>query len=375
MSADTEPRSASFGSQLRRGTMWSTLDVVVARFGQFALGVVIARLLAPADFGVFAVALVVHVIVIGVSELGVTAALIRDENADVRRSGPTVQTIALVTSCVLGALMALSAPVLANLLGSPRASGAIAIMAINLPLAGLAAVPAALLRRDFRMDRIFVADTSNVVATGIVVILLATHGWGPMALAWSWVAGQLLTTILMNTYKPGRFRPGWNRGEAGRLLRFGLPLAGANIISFSILNVDFVIVGRLLGATALGLYVLAFNISGWPMNVFGSVVRSVSLPSFARLRRDGDVDARPPRGGPPPAGQHHAPRLLPARRAGHASDQDRLRREVGARGRCAGRAVHPRCGAGADRAHQRLPHLVRVARVPSSSPSSRGSRG
>jgi O-antigen/teichoic acid export membrane protein len=120
-----------------------------------------------------------------------------------------------------------------------------------------------------------------------VVILLATHGWGPMALAWSWVAGQLLTTILMNTYKPGRFRPGWNRGEAGRLLRFGLPLAGANIIAFSILNVDFIIVGRLLGATALGLYVLAFNISGWPMTVFGTVVRSVSLPSFARLRRDG----------------------------------------------------------------------------------------
>jgi O-antigen/teichoic acid export membrane protein len=49
-----------------------------------------------------------------------------------------------------------------------------------------------------------------------------------------------------------------------------------------------VIVGRVLGATLLGFYVLAFNISGWPMNVFGSIVRSVSLPGFSRLQRHGE---------------------------------------------------------------------------------------
>jgi PST family polysaccharide transporter len=58
-------------------------------------------------------------------------------------------------------------------------------------------------------------------------------------------------------------------------------------LAFTVLNVDYIIVGRVLGATALGLYVLAFNISGWPMNVFGAVVRSVSLPGFAHLQRDG----------------------------------------------------------------------------------------
>ena len=105
---------------LRRSAAWSTLDVMVGRGGQFAQGVVIARLLAPDDFGVFAVALVVHAIVINVSELGVSAALIRDDDDTVRRSAPTVATIAIVTSFVLGALMAVTAPLLARLLGSPR---------------------------------------------------------------------------------------------------------------------------------------------------------------------------------------------------------------------------------------------------------------
>src|SRR6185312_13836021 len=168
--------------------------------------------------------------------------------------------ISLGTGLFLGGLIAILSPVLATSLGSGHAAAAIAVMAINLPLAGLTAVPSALLKRDFRMDRIFYADMANMLVSGIVVILLALAGWGPMALAWSWVAGQLATSVILLTYKPGRVFPGWDRAEAGRLLRFGLPLAGANILAFTVLNVDYIVVGRVLGAEALGLYVLAFNI-------------------------------------------------------------------------------------------------------------------
>ncbi len=285
MSDDTPP--AALPALIRRGAAWTTLDVAFGRLGQFAQGVVIARILAPNDFGVFAVALVVHTIVINMSDLGVAAALIRDDDEQSQRAAPTVVTIAVVTGCLLGLLMAASAPLTARLLGSPKAASAIAVMALTLPLAGFSAVPTAFLRRHFRMDRIFVADMANTISSGVLVITLALSGWGPMALAWSWVAGQMLTTVLLLTYRPGRFRPGWAHAEVRRLLAFGLPLAGANIIAFSVLNVDYVVVGRLLGATALGLYVLAFNISGWPMNVLGTVVRSVSLPGFAHVQRDG----------------------------------------------------------------------------------------
>jgi PST family polysaccharide transporter len=282
----TAPRR-SLAALVGRGAAWTTLDVAVSRFGQFLQGVIVARILAPDVFGVFAVALVVHAIVVNVSELGVSAALIRDEHDVAHRSAPTVATIALGSSAVLGVVMALFAAPLASLLGSPNATTSIAVMALALPLAGLSAVPSAIARRDFRMDRIFVANAANTAVTAVVVILLALAGWGPLALAWSWVAGQLLTTALLLTYKPGRYWPGWNASQARRLLAFGLPLAGANVLAFLVLNVDYIVIGRALGATALGLYVLAFNISGWPMNVFGTIVRSVSLPGFSHLRRDG----------------------------------------------------------------------------------------
>lgn len=285
---DVSGKRESVGRLVGKGAAWSTLDVVVARFGNFAQGVVVARIVAPRDFGVFAIALVVHTVVINVSELGVSAALIRDRPERLSSSAPTVATISLVTGSVLGATVAALSSVLATGLGSANAAAPIAVMAINLPLAGLTAVPYALLRREFRMRRIFVADTANMLTSGVVVVLLALAGWGALALAWSWVAGQLVTTVLLLSYRPARFWPGWNQVQARRLLAFGLPLAGANLLAFLVLNVDYIVVGRTLGAVELGYYMLAFNISGWPINVFGAVIRSVSLPGFSRLRLDGE---------------------------------------------------------------------------------------
>jgi PST family polysaccharide transporter len=274
-------------SQVRRGASWSALDVIVNRTSSFALGVVVARLLTPHAFGVYAVALVLHAIIINVSELGASAALVRDDEESVEAAAPTVVTIALVSSIVLGGLMAASAPLMAPLLGSAAASPVIQVMALSLPLAGMSAVPSALLRRHFRMDRLFVASVANSVSSGALVIVLALAGFGPLALAWSFVAGQLISTIVIIAFSPRRNRPGWDRGQARRLLGFGLPLAGANVLGFAIQNVDYIIVGRTLGAVALGLYVLAFNISGWPQNVISAVVRSVSLPAFSRLHQEG----------------------------------------------------------------------------------------
>ncbi len=256
------------------------------------LGIVVARLLNPADFGIYAVALVVHSILINVSDLGVGTALVRDDDASVQASGSTVTTIALASSVLLGILMALTAPVLAELLGAPRAAAAIRVMAITLPLAGITAVPGGLLRRNFQMKTIFVADTANNLASGSAVIALALAGAGPLALAWSFVAGQLLTAIILFVRSPARYWPGWNRRESTRLLRFSLPLVGANLLAFTTQNVDYIIVGRLMGSVSLGLYLLAFNISGWPQNVLGFVIKSVSLPAFARLNeRSGDIAA------------------------------------------------------------------------------------
>ena len=118
MSATKTP---SLGRLIGRGAAWSGLNAVVLRLGSFVMGIVVARILDPTDFGIFAVALTVYGIVVNLSELGVSAALIR-EPKDVDELAPTVFTIALGSSSLLGLAMFVTAPMLAEMLGSAAAA-------------------------------------------------------------------------------------------------------------------------------------------------------------------------------------------------------------------------------------------------------------
>jgi PST family polysaccharide transporter len=88
---------------------------------------------------------------------------------------------------------------------------------------------------------------------------------------------------------PKRYRPGWNWPLARELFRHGLPIAGTTLLSFGLLNVDYLVVGNILGAVALGLYVFAFNLSSFPVTVLINALRRVSLAGFSRLHQEGGL--------------------------------------------------------------------------------------
>jgi O-antigen/teichoic acid export membrane protein len=73
-----------------------------------------------------------------------------------------------------------------------------------------------------------------------------------------------------------------DRAVVRPVLAFGLPIAAANLLSWALLNADNIILARVVGVTALGYYVLAFNISSWPMSALAQMVRSIALPYFSR---------------------------------------------------------------------------------------------
>ncbi|HEY7174019.1 MAG TPA: oligosaccharide flippase family protein [Micromonosporaceae bacterium] len=274
---------APLAGRVGRAVAWSALSTWVLRLGQFLMGIVIARLVAPHEFGVFVVALTVYTIVINVSEVGVSAALVREVHRS-REIAPTVATIALTTSALLTTLMVVVASPVSTALGSSAATSSVQVLSLTVLLAGAGAVPSALMTRDFRQKRMFAINAAFFVSSNALLVVLAMGGGGALALAWSRVAGQVVSTALLLYFSPERYWPGFNRREAKHLLRFGLPLAGANLINLALANLDFIVIGRLRGALRLGYYNLAYNISGWPVSVFSAVLTSVTLPTLARVR-------------------------------------------------------------------------------------------
>ena len=265
--------------------VWGGLNSVLLRLGGFVSGIVEARIIAPKEFGVFAVALTVNMIIMNISALGVTACIVREPD-DPGSIAPSVATIALGSSALLALVVFVLAPTIAVQLGSAQATWPVRIMTINVLLSGVYAVPSALLAREFRQGRMLVAEAVNFCLATTVLVVLGLAGFGAFALAWSYVAGTVAMTILLLALAPARYRPGLNRHLTGMLLRFGLPLAAANLIAFSVYNVDYVVVGHVLGPVPLGVYLLAFTMASWPSALFNGMVTSVALPAFSRVRDD-----------------------------------------------------------------------------------------
>ena len=133
------------------------LNTIVSRVGTFAIGIALARILGPEEFGTFAVALLALMAVLSFNELGVSLAIVRWPG-DPKKIAPTVQTLCTASSVIffLGAVAL--APAFCAAMGSPDATGVVIVLAFSVIINGLVAVPAALLQREFRAGRRMVAD-------------------------------------------------------------------------------------------------------------------------------------------------------------------------------------------------------------------------
>lgn len=292
MSVANRPVEApDLGPLIRRGLSWSAMGSVVLRFGQLAVSIVVARLVAPEQFGIYAAALVVYAIVSNVSDLGLTSALLV-EPTRTKELAPTVMTSVLISSAGMSlVLVALAGPI-AALLGAPAAGPVIQIMAGSIVIGAFGAVPGAVLMRDFRQRAKFVVDSSSFVLGALVLILLAALGAGAMALAWSRVATQAASIVSLLVLTRERYWPGFSRTAYRHILRIGLPVAGSSLVGFAVGNVDNVAVARARGAHELGLYSQAYNISGWPVAVFTAMVDSITVPALSRVRDNSELFLR-----------------------------------------------------------------------------------
>jgi O-antigen/teichoic acid export membrane protein len=279
----------TIGRKAGRGLTWSLLGTLATKLGSFALGLVLARLLAPADFGVFAIALAVTAFAMHVNDAGIIAACVQ-WRGKLEEMAPTGATIAVLSSVFVYGLLFLSAPAVATLSGAPEATPVVRLLTLIIVVDGITAVRVAALMRRFEQGRLTKAIMIGWLANAAVALPLAFAGAGAYSFASGQLAGSVVTGAIV--FKMGNVpvKLGFDKEIAKKLFRFGLPLAASLGIEAVLLNADFVIVGNVLGVAALGYYLLAFNVSSWVPGLIGTAVGYVSLPGFSRLaERDSEA--------------------------------------------------------------------------------------
>lgn len=271
--------------QVRRSLAWSFAGNTVNGMGSVLLGVLLARLLQPKDYGLFAVALLGLLLILSLNDVGLAATIVRWPGS-LDEVAPTATTIIAGASLLLYAGLFVLAPVMAAALNAPGAAGLLRLLGLGVVIDGVFAVPAVLLTRNFQQDRRTLADFTGFTVSAAVMLVLALGGFGAWSLAWGRLVGNIISGVLILALAPARYWPGFRAADARELLRFGLPLAAASLLTLAIARVDYVVVARILGPVALGLYLLATNVSSWPITLVFTAVRRVSLAGFSRLQQD-----------------------------------------------------------------------------------------
>jgi lipopolysaccharide exporter len=264
---------------------WAAATMVASKGATLVATLVLARLLVPADFGLFAVGLLVINYLDRVKDVGVGAGLVYRREEWTRLAG-TGLGLSVASSFLLSALAVLLAPLAGQFFGDDRAVGVVQLLAVALLVSGLAVVPESKLRRELDFRRRLVPEVAAAVVKGVVSVALAYAGQGVFSLVWGQVAGSTVQSLLYWKLCGWRPRFAWRGDDARALIRYGLPSALVAVLAVVTENLDYVVIGRLLPSADLGYYVLAYRVPELTVLAVCIVAGQVFFPMFSRLQDD-----------------------------------------------------------------------------------------
>jgi lipopolysaccharide exporter len=269
------------------GFRWTLLTYAVGKVITLASTVVLARLLNPADFGVVMLAFVAINVVGLFGDLGLGATLVVRQELDRRGTG-TVLTLLIGTGVLLGALLVMAAPFLADVFDEHRLGGVLVALA---PLTVLGSVNwfyQWLLQRELEFRTRFMGHLAQALVYGTTAVTAAALG----AREWSIVAGHLAGTVAMTVVflasARTRVRPAFDRTIVRSLFATSRGFLLQSTATLLQQNADYIAVGRTLGSTPLGLYSMAYRLSELPHLAVADPVARVTFPGFTRMRLRGE---------------------------------------------------------------------------------------
>lgn len=266
---------------------WAFAGTVASRLLWLGALAVLARLLAPRDFGLLAFALAYIVYVETVADLGTGAALIywpgqREEAAQVT----------FVSNAFAGlfwcALTLLAAPWIADFFNSPSGAPILRALALSFPLKFLGTTHDVLCQKEMRFRTRLVPEVAMAAGKSLTAVAMALAGFGVWSLVWGQLVGLAAWTATLWLVIPWRPKLEWPSQLARPMLSYGRGIIAFNLLAAIAHHADLVIVGRMLGARALGLYQMAYKVPEMTVIVSAWVVSRVLFPTFSRAHAAGE---------------------------------------------------------------------------------------
>ncbi|HEV2974711.1 MAG TPA: lipopolysaccharide biosynthesis protein [Solirubrobacteraceae bacterium] len=273
------------GTRTLRGMAWAYGAYGGGRVLVLVSTAILARLLTPRDFGVVALALIFTSFLEAIKDLGLSEALIVSDPKEEAARAQTVFSWTVLLACALTLLIAGLAPLMAKFFHQPQLVGLVPVLGLSFPLRALGATHYALARKhlDYRVRTI--SEICEVAVRGVAGIALALAGAGPWSLVLGYILGTAVSTTVLWLRVSFAPRLRLTRAHLRDLVRFGGVLTIVDLSAVAYYNIDYLFVGRLLGAASLGLYSIGFRIPELAILNVAHVAADVLFPAYSAVDR------------------------------------------------------------------------------------------
>lgn len=273
-------------SAVRKSILFSALDKYVAQVLLLATTAVMARILSPAETGLYVLASSVLLLADNLRTFGVGVYIV--QVPDLRQTTlRSAFTVTLLLSLAMVAAINLGAGAIAEFFGEAEVAHCLRLASLGLLVVPFATPIVALLQREFGFRALALLNIAAATTNSAVTIALGAAGFGPVCYVWGFLAASVVLALLAVAMRPevGIFRP--CLAEARQMVSFGVVTSSSMLVNMAYELLPRFALGRLLSLEAVGLYSRAVTLCQLPDRVIGSALQPVLLPAFAAQARNG----------------------------------------------------------------------------------------
>lgn len=271
-----------------RGVLWSGISQFSTQMYQFLVMIILARVLFPEDFGIIGMAMIFTGLIQTINELGLSAAIIQKKNINDNHLS-TSFWISLGSGIILSMITIVISSYIADFFKNELVGAVVSVLSIGFIIGSCGIVHKSLLQKNIEFKKIAVTEISASITSGTLSIILALFGFGVWSLVFGTIINNFIRVVLL--WKVCTWQPSLviNLKDFKELFSFGAHVMGSNILNYFDSNVDYLLIGKFLSATALGHYTLAYQLSTFPLMKISTIVTSVTFPAFSIIQDDNDI--------------------------------------------------------------------------------------
>lgn len=269
------------------GVKWSGVSMGVVTTLQFVTLAILARLLSPSDFGLMGMVMVVIGFARLFADMGISGAIIHRQDAT-REQLSSLYWLNIIAGTAVFFIVCAFIPLIAAFYHEPRLSNLMYLAALVFLITPFGQQFQILMQKELQFNHLAKIDIIRSLTNSMVVIILAFRGMGVFSLVWGQLAGASLQVLLFSYWGWRHWRPHWHfsRRDLKGYISFGLYRTGGMAANYITSNLDYLLIGSILGAKSLGYYTLAYNLILKPSSRINPIITKVAFPVFSKVQND-----------------------------------------------------------------------------------------